>query len=220
MNTPRIAIIIASSLDGRIAFPSGGESHLGSKEDRRMLDENLSIVDATIFGFGTLKAHQSTYLVKNYCKNGAVKISKNQPISILASDSKKFSKDWNYFKQPIQRWLISSNKNNKLENKYFEKEIFFKNSWSETLLSVKKAGINRLALLGGAKLINSFIKEDLVDDIKITIVPRIIGGKFTWIPADQSSKIFNLNQFWNIKSIRELDKNEIYIHYTRKMKKD
>ena len=42
-----------------------------------MLDENLSIVDATIFGLGTLKAHQSTYLVKNHCKNGEIKISKN-----------------------------------------------------------------------------------------------------------------------------------------------
>ena len=67
----------------------GGESHLGSKEDRRMLDENLSIVDATIFGLGTLKAHQSTYLVKNHCKNGEIKISNNQPISIVASNSKK-----------------------------------------------------------------------------------------------------------------------------------
>ena len=66
MKTPNIEIIIASSLDGRIAFPCGGESHLGSKEDRKMLDENLSIVDATIFGLGTLKAHQSTYLVKNH----------------------------------------------------------------------------------------------------------------------------------------------------------
>ena len=95
MNTPSIAIIIASSLDGRIAFPSGGESHLGSKEDRRMLDENLSIVDATIFGLGTLKAHQSTYLVKNHCKNGEIKFSKTLPIYIVASNSKKFKKDWN-----------------------------------------------------------------------------------------------------------------------------
>ena len=220
MNTPRIAIIIASSLDGRIAFPSGRESHLGSKKDRRILNENLSIVDATIFGLGTLKAHQSTYLVKNYCKNGEIKFSKNQPISILASNSKKFEKDWNYFKQPIQRWLISSNKKDTIENIDFEKEISCKNSWSKTLRSIKKAGINRLALLGGAKLINSFIKEDLIDEIKITIAPRIIGGKYTWIPAEQTNKIFNLKQFWNIKSIQELDKNEIYIHYTRKIKDD
>ena len=34
--------------------------------------------------------------------------------------------------------------------------------------------------------------NDLIDEIKITIAPRIIGGKFTWIPAEQTNKIFNL----------------------------
>ena len=216
MKIPSIAIIIASSLDGRIAFPNGGESHLGSNKDKRMLDENLSKVDATIFGLGTLKAHQSTYLVKSLCENGEIKISKNQPISIVASNSKKFCKDWSYFKQPVQRWLISSKKN-KLENIDFEKIICYKNSWKETLLSIKKSGINRLALLGGASLINSFIKEDLIDEIKITIAPRIIGGKYTWIPTEQTNKIFNLKQLWKIESIKELDENEIHIHYTRKV---
>ena len=218
MKTPSIAIIIATSLDGRIAYPNGGESHLGSNKDKRMLDENLSKVDATIFGLGTLNAHQSTYLVKSYRDNGEIKISKTQPISIIATNSKKFNKNWLYFKQPIKRWLVSSSKNNELENSDFEKSIFYKNSWRETLISIKEAGVNRIGLLGGAKLINSFIKEDLIDEIKITIAPRIIGGQFTWIPTEQTNKIFNLKQFWNIKSIKELDKNEIYIHYTRKIK--
>ena len=217
MKTPSTEIIIASSLDGRIAFPNGKESHLGSNKDKRILDENLSNVDATIFGLGTLKAHKSTYLVKNHYENGEIKIAKNQPISIVASNSKKFNKDWKYFTQPVKRWLISSNKNNVLENINFEKEIFFQNSWSETLLFIKEAGINRLALLGGAKLINSFIKEDLIDEIKITIAPTIIGGKYTWIPTEQTNKIFNLKQFWKIQSIKELDENEIHIHYTRKV---
>ncbi len=215
MKTPSIAIIIASSLDGRIAFPQGGESHLGSTKDRRILNDNLSEVDATIFGLGTLEAHQSTYLVKKHYDNGKVKISNKQPISIVASNSKKFNKDWNYFKQPIKRWLISSNKKYTKEIE-FDKEIIYNNSWCQTLMSIKKAGINNIALLGGAKLINSFIKENLVDEIKLTIAPRIIGGKFTWIPTDQTNKIFNLKQFWKIQSIQELDKNEIYIHYKRK----
>ena len=217
MNTPRIVIIIASSLDGRIAFPQGGESHLGSTKDRKILDEYLSTVDATIFGLGTLKAHQSTYLVKNHYENGEIKISKNQPISMIACNSMKFNKDWKYFKQPIKRWLISSNKTDEKEKIDFDKEINYKNSWSETLLSIKQAGINRIALLGGAKLINSFVKENLVDEIKLTITPRIIGGQFTWIPTEKTNQIFNFKQFWNIKSIKELDKNEIHIHYTRKI---
>tara|TARA_B100000900_G_C20500814_1_gene683646 strand:+ start:265 stop:927 length:663 start_codon:yes stop_codon:yes gene_type:complete len=217
LNTPRIVIIIASSLDGRIAFPQGGESHLGSTKDRKILDEYLSTVDATIFGLGTLKAHQSTYLVKNHYENGEIKISKNQPISMIACNSMKFNKDWKYFKQPIKRWLISSNKTDEKEKIDFDKEINYKNSWSETLLSIKQAGINRIALLGGAKLINSFVKENLVDEIKLTITPRIIGGQFTWIPTEKTNQIFNFKQFWNIKSIQELDKNEIHIHYTRKI---
>jgi len=108
LSIPRVIIVIASSLDGRISFPSGGESHLGSDEDKKILNQNLSMVDATIFGLGTLIAHQSTYLVKNLTDNDEVNISKSQPISIVASNSKKFNSNWKYFRQPIRRWLISS----------------------------------------------------------------------------------------------------------------
>ena len=187
MSIPRVTIVIASSLDGRIAFPGGGESHLGSEEDKKMLNQNLSMVDATIFGLGTLTAHQSTYLIKNHNNKDEVNISKSQPISIVASNSKKFNSNWNYFRQPIRRWLISSSKFDNSSNNDFEKKIFFENSWEKTLISLKKKGINDLALLGGAKLINSFIKEDLITDIKITIIPRIIGGRYTWIPSEETN---------------------------------
>ena len=101
MSIPRVIIVIASSLDGRIAFPGGGESHLGSEEDKKMLNHNLSMVDATIFGLGTLIAHQSTYLIKNLNDNDEINLSKSQPISIVASNSKKFNHNWKYFRQPM-----------------------------------------------------------------------------------------------------------------------
>jgi len=52
------------------------------------------MVDATIFGLGTLIAHQSTYLVKNLTDYDEVTISKSQPISIVASNSKKFKSNY------------------------------------------------------------------------------------------------------------------------------
>ena len=215
MSIPRVTIVIASSLDGRIALPEGGESHLGSEEDRKMLNQNLSMVDATIFGLGTLKAHKSTYLIKNSSENNEAKISKSQPISIVASNSMKYNSTWEYFRQPIRRWLISSNKVDNSSNNDFEKQLFFEDSWGKTLISLKKQGINDLALLGGAKLINSFIKEDLITDIKITIIPRIIGGRYTWISPEQTNKIFNLKKLWEIESIKKLMNNEIYVHYKK-----
>ena len=215
MSIPRVTIVIASSLDGRIAFPEGGESHLGSEEDRKMLNQNLSMVDATIFGLGTLKAHESTYLIKNRNENNEAKISKRQPISIVASTSKKFNSNWKYFRQPIRRWLISSNKVDNSSNNDFEKQLFFEDSWEKTLISLKKQGIKELALLGGTKLINSFIKEDLITDLKITIIPQIIGGRYTWIPPEQTNEIFKLKRLWEIKSMKNLMNNEIYVHYKK-----
>ena len=218
MKKPEIILIIASSLDGRIAFPQGGESHLGSEYDKKLLNKSLTKVDATLFGSGTLKAHQSTFLIrkKNFLKNRQ-DISANQPISVIAGNSENFSKSWRYFKQPIRRWLISSNRIIKDSKVNFDKILFYENSWLHTLNILKKEGIKRIALLGGAKLIESFFKEDLIDEIKITICPKVIGGQYTWIPFKEKNKIFNFENSWKIKVTKVLKTSEVFIHYTKKI---
>ena len=218
MKRPEIILIIASSLDGRIAFPQGGESHLGSEYDKKLLNKSLTKVDATLFGSGTIKAHQSTFLIrkKQFFKNRK-EISVNQPISIIAGNSKNFSKSWRYFKQPIRRWLISSDRNIKDSEVNFDKTFFYENSWLHTLTILKKQGIKRIALLGGTKLIESFFKEDLIDEIKITICPKVIGGKYTWIPVEEKNEIFNFENRWKIKMTRVLKTSEVFIHYTKKI---
>ena len=217
MKRPEIILVIASSLDGRIAFPQGGESHLGSKYDKQLLNKSLTKVDATLFGSGTLKAHQSTFLIrKNHFLKNRQEILANQPISVIAGNSENFSKSWRYFKQPIRRWLISSNRIIKDSKVNFDKILFYENSWLHTLNILKKEGIKRIALLGGAKLIESFFKEDLIDEIKITICPKVIGGQYTWIPFKEKNDIFNFDNRWKIKMTKVLKTSEVFIHYTKR----
>lgn len=217
MNRPRVILIIAASLDGRIALPHGGNSQIGSIEDKNLLNESLSKVDATLFGSGTLKAHKSTFLTKKYCVKDKIYKINNQPISIIAGKSNKFSSEWLYFQQPIRRWLISKKDNNNKSNHLnFEKEFFFEGSWLQTLKLFNNDGIRRIGLLGGSKLISSFAKENLIDEIKITIVPKIIGGKFSWIQNNEKNILLNSKENWQIKSIKTLPTEEIWIHYTKK----
>tara|TARA_Y100001933_G_C18843605_1_gene498649 strand:+ start:249 stop:899 length:651 start_codon:yes stop_codon:yes gene_type:complete len=215
LSKPNITVVIASSLDGRIAFCSGGESHLGSSEDKKILNKAIKKVDATLFGSGTLNAHKSTFLIKKYHPSGLWDISIKQPISLIAGNDENFSADWEYFKQPVTKWLISTNKKSIMKENYFDKVLFFNNSWSDTLKILKKNGIDSIALLGGSKLINSFAKENLIDEIKITIVPKIIGGQYTWIPANKFSEIMSLENRWHIKNIKKLKTDELYIHYQK-----
>ena len=217
MKRPEIILVIAISLDGRIALPQGGESHLGSKYDKKLLNKSLTNVDATLFGSGTLKAHQSTFLVKkrHFFKNKQ-EIAVNQPISIIAGNSMNFSRSWSYFNQPIIRWLISSDRNIKDSKVNFDKTFFYEKSWLHTLNILNKEGIKRIALLGGAKLIESFFKEDLIDEIKITICPKVIGGQYTWIPFKEKNEFLNYKNGWKIKMIKVLKTSEIFMHYTKK----
>ena len=57
--------------------------------------------------------------------------------------------------------------------------------------------------------------EDLIDEIKITIVPKIIGGQYLWLPCKENEKILDFEKKWIIKSFKNLKTNEIFIHYIK-----
>ena len=219
MKKPNIILVIASSIDGRLSVPINQSTHIGSFEDKKILNNAISKVDATIFGSGTLKVHQSTFLIKKFIDKTKFIIKKSQPISIIAGNPNNFQKEWIYFKQPIKRWLINSKPQQISKNFNFDKEFFYKNSWLQTLANIKNEGIEKIALLGGAKLIHSFMMEDLIDEIKITIVPKIIGGKYMWLPHKTDEKILDFKNEWIIKSFKHLKTNEIFIHYEKKINK-
>ena len=69
MSIPRVIIVIASSLDGRIAFPGGGESHLGSDEDKKILNQNLQNIN---FNEPEIFKHINIYLTKRNLNNNFV----------------------------------------------------------------------------------------------------------------------------------------------------
>ncbi len=218
MKKTKVILIIASSIDGRIALPTGTNTSIGSIEDKKLLNESLKKVDATIFGSGTLKAHKSTFLVKNFAKESYNNLNLKQPISIVAGNIKDFSDEWLYFRQPIERWLVKKNSDGKNDALEFKKEFLFQGTWSKTLDTINKEGIKNIALLGGSKLIDSFAKENLIDEIKITFVPKILGGSFTWIASKNTKNIYGFNNEWNIKSVKKINTKEIFIHYTRSIR--
>ena len=215
MKKPNIILVIASSLDGRLSFPINKSTHIGSFEDKKVLNEAMSKVDATIFGSGTLKVHQSTFLTKEFINKTKFILKDSQPISIIAGNPSNFKKEWIYFNQPIKRWLINSQPQKTAKDLNFDKEFFYTDSWLQTLSDLKKEGIKKIALLGGAKLIHSFMMEDLIDEIKITIVPKIIGGKDIWLPYKKNVEILDFKTEWHIKSSKKLKSNEIFIHYIK-----
>ena len=83
----------------------------------------------------------------------------------------EFDIDWPYQK-PV---FVLSNSLISLPEKYKDKAILIKGSLTEILKQIHKKGYYNLYIDGG-KTIQSFLKEDLIDEMTITIIPYLLGG--------------------------------------------
>ena len=216
-----VKLVLASSIDGRIAYPEGGKTQLGKSGDRLVLEESLAWSDGIIMGGQTLRDHQSICIIKNqnFIKKRILEGKDEQPISLVASNQIDFPINWLFFKQPVQRWLLTkeTEKNNSNLPKGFHKQVNLKLKWRDSLDDLYQRGLSRIVLLGGANLISAFLFEDLINELQITITPHLIGGNYCWV----STKLNDLNtkknqeKKWILKESKKLENDELLIRYFR-----
>tara|TARA_Y100001968_G_C19257001_1_gene667323 strand:- start:237 stop:914 length:678 start_codon:yes stop_codon:yes gene_type:complete len=221
LTKPWVKLVLASSIDGRIAYPIGGKTQLGQSGDRLVLEESLAWSDGSIMGGQTLRDHQSICIIKNknLIKKRVSKGKDEQPIALIASNQINYPINWLFFKQPVQRWLLQKyNRNNEsIVPNGFHKKINLKLTWRDSLSDLNQKGLAKIVLLGGVKLISSFLIEDLINELQITITPHLLGGDYCWV----SSKLNNLNTImnesnkWTLKESKKLGNNELLIRYFR-----
>ncbi len=220
MKLPLVRLVLVLSLDGRLAFASGGKDNLGGKGDRKVLEKALAWSDATLMGSGTLRAHENVCLIhdENLIKKRKAEGKDSQPVSIVVTEKASFHENWEYFKQPIKRLLLIPKLTDKLFcSNSFENIYLMKDTWSETFSNLKKEGFSKIILLGGMKLIKSILLEDNIDELQFTISPRILGGKYTWLQSNLTDIPIKLTKSsaWILKEIKDLGESEIMLLYKR-----
>ena len=216
-----VKLVLASSIDGRIAYPEGGKTQLGQSGDRLVLEESLAWSDGIIMGGQTLRDHQSICIIKNqnFIKKRILEGKDEQPICLVASNQIDFPINWLFFKQPVQRWLLTkeTEKNKSELPNGFHQRLNLKLKWRDSLDDLYQRGMSRIVLLGGANLISAFLFEDLINELQITITPHLLGGNYCWV----STKLNDLNtkknqeKKWILKESKKLENDELLIRYFR-----
>ena len=85
------------------------------------------------------------------------------------------------------------------------------------LEALGSAGIQRLVLLGGARLAADLLAADCVDALQLTLVPRILGGGNTWMPTACSGlpEALSLPEAWSDEGAYPLGGGEWLLRYRR-----
>ena len=94
----------------------------------------------------------------------------------------------------------------KIENQWGEKAIFTSESPKAVLVMLEKKGFETTIVTGGA-LSASFLKEKLVDEIWIDVMPRVFTNGIPLIGGDQ------LDVQLELMDVKRPVKNEIQLRY-------
>ena len=215
---PSVRLVLAISLDGRLAPAQGGAAQLGGEGDRQALEQALAWADACLIGAGTLRAHQCTCLIRNpqLLEQRRREGRPQQPAAVVVSRSPDFSQKWLFFRQPLRRWLLSDGS----DQPGFEVHVPPGPTWYLTLQRLAEQRLTKLVLLGGAGLTASMLQEDCIDELQFTLTPRLLGGAHCWLPVSQPlnplPSALQSSQGWTLEAVTPLGGDELLVHYRRR----
>jgi 5-amino-6-(5-phosphoribosylamino)uracil reductase len=204
-------LVLAVSLDGRLAPADGGAAQLGDRGDRRALEEALAWADACLIGARTLRLHGSTCLIhgQDLLAERRRQQRPDQPLALVVSRSGNLDSALPFFQQPLRRWLVRPGGLGPLPSG-FARELPLE-GWPQVLAALGAAGLQRLVLLGGAELAGQLLQQQLVDELQLTLCPQLLGGGHAWLPAALELE----PNRWLLEEQRPLGGDELLLRYRR-----
>ena len=176
---PRVILSAAMTIDGKIASKAG-DPELSNDQDWREVHELRSQVDAIMVGKGTILKDNPKLHIKFHEHEGYHRIVLDSNLGIPI-DSQVIT-----FQPEMYPTILCTTENAseekirdfELRNVKIIKAGRGKQVDIEKLLPLLfNNGIKSILLEGGGTLNWSFIENDLVDEIRLTIAPWIVGGQ-------------------------------------------
>jgi 5-amino-6-(5-phosphoribosylamino)uracil reductase len=183
--TPHTTVVLAMSLDGKIADRDRTAARFSSPADLAHLETQVAQADGVLFGAGTLRAYGTCLSVRqsDLCQARAARGQAPQPVQMVGSASGRLDATMKFFQQPVPRWLLTTPTG---AGRWPDVSPFHhilpllgesETDWRAVAQALYQQGIHRLALLGGGSLVAAWVEADLVDDWWVTVCPLVLGGR-------------------------------------------
>lgn len=219
----RIVVNMAVSVDGRINSRRRERFSLGSKRDRRLMDELRSASDAVIIGAGTVR-HDGHPMMIRYPDLRAMRVSRGwspHPVNVVLSSDLNLPLRPFFSRDDIRRIIFTTKLAPKTRVSRFEAvaEVIVlpgkTPSPARIVAELNKRGLRSLVLEGGGEVHFSFARAGLIDDWYVTLTPRLIGGRDA--PSYLDGQGFLRNDHIELKLVSE-DRvgDELFLHYQKR----
>lgn len=187
MDRPFVCINMAMTADGKITSARREEPAFSSRLDKKTMDRLRAEADAILVGAGTLRADNPPLNVRDP-EMKAHRRSLGKPeglVNVVVTASARVDPDSRFFTGggaagPIVA-TVEDAPADRLARLAQVAEVWTvgrgRVALPELLTRLRTRGIERLLVEGGGELNWGFVKDDLFDELYVTIVPALLGGR-------------------------------------------
>jgi 2,5-diamino-6-(ribosylamino)-4(3H)-pyrimidinone 5'-phosphate reductase len=187
MDRPFVCINMAMTADGKITSAGREEPAFSSRLDKKTMDRLRAEADAVLVGAGTLRADNPPLHVRDP-EMKAHRRSLGKPeglVNVLVTASAEVDPAARFFRDdgtaaPIVA-TVEDAPADRLARLAQVAEVWTvgrgRVALPRLLIRLKARGIERLLVEGGGELNWGFVRDDLFDELYVTIVPALLGGR-------------------------------------------
>jgi 2,5-diamino-6-(ribosylamino)-4(3H)-pyrimidinone 5'-phosphate reductase len=212
----QVSINAAMTIDGKIAT-NLGDSAISSKQDLRRLHRLRSSVDAIVIGISTVIVDNPRLTVR------LVKRCGTTPVRIIVDSTGRIPLDSKILKSASKINTIVA-VTSKTSDRRIDK---IKSAGAMVIVAgartvdlkelfciLKKMGFNKILVEGGGELNWSILQLGIVNELMVTVAPRIVGGRTatTLVEGDGYTRISESIKTELIKISRQ-NNGEVILYY-------
>ena len=187
MARPFVYINMAMTADGKITSSRREEPQFTSRRDKATMDRLRAEADAVLVGAGTLRADDPPLQVRDP-EMKAHRRSLGKPeglVNVLVTASAEIDPASRFFRGEAAAARIVATVEDAPADR-LARLAQVAEVWTVghgrvalplLLIRLKARGIERLVVEGGGELNWGFVRDDLFDELYVTIVPALLGGR-------------------------------------------
>jgi riboflavin-specific deaminase-like protein len=207
---PHVAVNMVATVDGR-ASVAGRTAPLSSVPDRQLFHALRTCVDAVLVGAGTVRTERYGRLVRDEARREQRRAAglEPDPLAIVVSGSLSLPPDVPLLQDPEQRVVVVTASDGVLEGSAAQVEYLRSSpvDLAAALAQVRaEHGVRSILCEGGPHLNASLLAAGLIDELFLTIVPKLAGGAGALTIVDDAPlrEPLALELVWLLESAGEL----------------
>ena len=190
---PHVGVNMAMSADGKVSTSRRETFSLGSPWDRYLMDILRARADAVVIGARTLSLDGWAIRVRNAAvrRRRLKQHRPPHPLNVVVSTDLQLSTAAEFFSCPeTEKLVVTTRRASETHVRQFRRlaEVTVLSTGRirprDVLEVLAERGIRRVLVEGGGTLNFSFLRDNLVDEIYLTVTPLVVGGRTAPTPVD------------------------------------